>query len=151
MSWIDYRRPHNPTELRRALSIKRAGIHRDVYINSKAPYSNRENDKYPRAQFEIHVHSQSTLTVTVWGGLPFLKLRSGHVEIQFRSSWGNSLEMDPGTTAKVIVPNSDTKVTISGDDSGLELVLPESGHHRVLTPSVDRNPTPRPTPVFGFR
>jgi len=71
-------------------------------------------------------------------GLPRLKVMPGsHITVVFRSAWGNSLEIMPGGSAHVIVPDPDTKVTISGDESKLTMSVAKNaeGKDRTYYPS----------------
>lgn len=123
-----HRMPRNSSEARAALSIKRGtGEHRSVAWYSFKTRNGTSNH-YP-----INVKPGNELTVYVYSGLPFLEVESGHVTVVFHSRWGNSLTIHPGASAHVIVPSADTKVTISGDETGLTMELPE-GEHRVYYP-----------------
>ncbi|QIG58179.1 hypothetical protein SEA_SKOG_27 [Gordonia phage Skog] len=118
--------PANPSELRRALVIKRPGLQRTVIVHSWACSSSRSPDH----NFTVHVVPGASLDVIVRSGLPFLKLLHGEATFTFGSSWGNSLELCHETKATVKVNNPHVKVTITGDGRGLTLLAPE-GENRV--------------------
>lgn len=119
--------PRTLAEARRALSMRRVtGEHRTVSWHHFRTRS--VIHEYP-----INVKPGNQLDLTVWSGIPFLRIESGSVTVTFRSSLGNSLTMAPGAGAHVIVPSADTKVTITGDTTNLTLDIP-SGKHRVYWP-----------------
>lgn len=123
-----HRMPRTIDEARRALSIKRGTGEKRVvswhWFKTRA-----RQDRYP-----INVKPGNELTINVYSGLPPLVVESGHVTVVFRSIWGNSLTIQPGASAHVVVPSVDTKVTISGDVKGLTMDLPEGEQHRVYYP-----------------
>src|SRR6478735_4349509 len=84
--------PRNPSEFRKALQIKRAGIHRVVEVyTSKSVYSDRVDSDH---HFDIFVVPGSKLEINIRSGLPFLTVRqgsAGRVVVTFSSSWGNSI------------------------------------------------------------
>src|SRR5882757_6253424 len=57
------------------------------------------NDTYP-----INVKQGSSLLIRVFSGIPRFIVESGHVTVEFCSTWGNSLTIRPGASAHVIVP-----------------------------------------------
>lgn len=122
----DERRPRTHSEGLAALSAKRKGIRRHV---SWDHIKTREvSAKYP-----INITDGNLLVIEVWSGIPCLVVESGHVEIKFFSSWGNSLDIKPGASARVIVPYGDTKVTIDNAGS-LKVEAPEQNRVRVHGP-----------------
>lgn len=123
----DIRVPGNLADARAALSMKRAGL--PPRIVRWEHVDTRE----ARPKYLINVADGNELTVLVDSGIPSLVVESGHVKIEFRSSWGNSLEISSGASAHVIVPWADTKVTI--DNAGeLRLQAPPTNRVGVFGP-----------------
>lgn len=121
------RRPRNHTEAVAALQIRRGtGEDRRVVWNY---FRTRASNGH----YDIHVKPGNTLHVTVWSGLPFLEVRSGHVTVEFRSSWGNSIIIHEGASAHVVVPWADTKVTIANQGGEYTMDIP-GGTNRVYWP-----------------
>jgi hypothetical protein len=83
-------------------------------------------------RYDINVKPGNTLKITVYSGIPFLHVRSGHVEVKFLSSWGNSITIHEGASAHVVVPYSDTKVTITNE--GGEWTMDVPAKNRVYYP-----------------
>lgn len=122
--------PRNSSELRSALSMRRVrGEKRRVAVYH---FPTRKDPGF----YDIHVAEGNDLTIEVYGGLPQLRVvgSGGNLTVVFKSSWGNSLTIEPGQKVRVEVPYFDTKVTISGDDTNLDLQLP-GDKHRVYWPS----------------
>lgn len=120
----NYRQPRNHTEAVPALNI-RQGQGQDRMIDWHYFNSRRNSGHY-----DINVKPGNTMHLTVWSGLPFLHVRSGHVTVVFRSTWGNSLTIHEGASAHIVVPNADTKVTVADEGGDYTLDVPE-GKNRV--------------------
>jgi len=127
--WVgeqQYRQPHNHNQAVAALNIRRSiGVDRRVdwhYFETRPP---RVSQRY-----DINVKDGNNLHLTVWSGIPFLHVRSGHVTVDFRSRWGNSITIHEGASAHVVVPSADTKVTIHNEGGTLTMDVPE-GKNRV--------------------
>lgn len=121
----DYRQPRNRTDAQAALSIRRCtGQDRRVdwhHFKSRTDH------------WDIHVKAGNTLHLTVHSGIPFLHVRSGHVTIEFRSRWGNSVTVHEGASVHVVVPSRDTKAHINVEGGTYTMDIPE-GKHRVWYP-----------------
>ncbi|QDF18682.1 hypothetical protein SEA_PUPPER_196 [Gordonia phage Pupper] len=128
--------PANPSELRRALVIKRPGLQRTVIVHSWACSSRRSTDH----DFTVHVVPGASLDIIVRSGLPFLKLLHGEVTVTFQSSWGNSLELGYGTRATVKVNNPNVKVTLTGDRRGLTLLASKDENRENRVRDFTKNP-----------
>jgi hypothetical protein len=124
----DYRRPSTQSEAKAALNIRRGtGQNRSVdwhHFKSRARIL---------GGYDINVKPGNTLHITVWSGIPFLHVRSGHVTVDFRSRWGNSITIHEGASAHVVVPSPDTKVTITNEGGEYTMDIPE-GKNRVYYP-----------------
>jgi hypothetical protein len=120
----DYRQPRNKTEATAALNIRRgSGVDRCVdwhHFKSRDIFDHHD----------VNVKPGNTLHITVYSGIPRLHVRSGHVEIKFRSSWGNSVTIHEGASAHIVVPHPDTKVTINNEGGEYTMDIPE-GKNRV--------------------
>lgn len=122
----DFRIPRNRTEALAALSIRRGtDQHRRV---SWHHFRTRSHDHH----YDINVKEGNSLHIDVYSGLPFLEVRSGHVTVGFHSSWGNSITIHEGASAHVIVPDFDTKVTITNEGGTFSFEAPEK--NRVYYP-----------------
>lgn len=117
MTHTEYREPLTHQEGLSALKLRRGkGIVRRVHWNHI-----KTRQAFP--EYPINVGPDNTLYIVVWSGIPKLIVESGHVEIRFLSSWGNSLDIREGASAHVVT-DSRTKVTI--DNSGtLTIDAPE--------------------------
>lgn len=124
----DFRIVRNAAEAKSALSMRRGtGKNRRVIW-----YSFRTRSVTDR--WDINVKAGNTLHLTVYSGLPFLHVQSGHVTIEFRSSWGNSVTVHEGASAHVIVPSAATKVTINVEPGGSYTMDIPEGKNRVYYP-----------------
>lgn len=138
----DFRIPRNKAEALSALSMRRTGPDRRVAWYS---FDIRERKRgltfaeqaalhHENTHWDINVKPGNNLYVTVYSGIPFLQVRSGHVTIEFRSPWGNSVTVHDGASAHVIVPDADTKVTITVEAGGSYTMDIPEGKNRVYYP-----------------
>ncbi|OHU47143.1 hypothetical protein BKG82_26150 [Mycobacteroides chelonae] len=120
----DVRTPTNVNDARAALSMKRSGL--APRIVQWRHFDTRETNP----AFPINVAAGNNLTIHVHSGLPSLILETGTVTVIFESRWGNGLTIQPGASARVVVPSLDTKVTLR-NEGDLSLEVP-SGKNRIL-------------------
>lgn len=108
--------PETFAKARQLCSLKRRrGEDRTVWLKY---YKTRNH----RQEIPINVNDSDTLEIMIFAGIPKLIVESGHVTINFRSSWGNVAEFLPGTSGKVTVPG-DLKVSLYvADDAQVEIV-----------------------------
>ncbi|MFV8246789.1 MULTISPECIES: hypothetical protein [Mycobacteriaceae] len=126
MTEIDCRKPATHREGMSALNLRRGtGIRRRVDWNHI-----KTRDVSP--EYPINVTPGNALTIVVWSGIPRLIVESGHVTIDFRSSWGNSLKVRPAASAHVLT-DGHSKVTIDNEGS-LHVDAPEENRVRVYGP-----------------
>lgn len=120
----DVRSPTNLTDARAALSMKKPGL------EPRTVRWRHFNTRETGPDFPINVAAGNELTIHVESGIPSLNLETGTATVVFNSSWGNSLTIQPDASARVVVPDLNTKVTIH-NDGDLTLDVP-SGKNRVL-------------------
>lgn len=130
MNITQIRIPRNRAEGMSALTMRRGAEHRLVKWHYHRPRTAATADAYQHGPYDIHVKEPNTLHVEVWSGIPHLHVRSGQVTVTFHSAWGNVITVHEGAHAHIVVPNSDTKVTVLIEGGTYSLDVPEENRVR---------------------